>query len=41
MPKKLDRCVAQVMKTGKKESSAYAICNASLNKNKKKPKKKK
>lgn len=37
MPKggKLDRCVASVKKQGKKESSAYAICNASLGKSKK------
>jgi hypothetical protein len=43
MPKKLERCVADVIKTGKSESSAYAICTASLNKakkaNPKKPKK--
>ena len=31
MPKKkLDRCVTAVKKQGKNESSAYAICNASL-----------
>jgi hypothetical protein len=42
MPKKLERCVTQVMATGKTESSAYAICQSSLNKTKKanpKPKK--
>lgn len=32
MPKKLERCVADVMKQGKSESSAYAICQSSLNK---------
>ena len=40
MPKKLDKCVSAVMKQGKSESSAYAICNASLNKDKKTKKKK-
>lgn len=44
MPKKLERCVASVMKQGKSESSAFAICNASINAAKKanqtKPKKK-
>jgi len=43
MPKKLERCVADVIKSMKSESSAYAICTASLNKTKKakpqKPKK--
>ena len=32
MPKKLERCVASVMKTGKKEGNAYAICQASIKK---------
>lgn len=40
MPKKLDSCVKQVKKQGKQESAAYAICNASLNKAKKKKGKK-
>lgn len=35
MPKKLDRCVAAVIKQGKSESSAFAICNASINATKK------
>lgn len=39
MPKKLDRCVKQVQKQGKKESAAYAICNSSLSKSKDKKKK--
>ena len=39
MPKKLERCVSSVIKSGKNKSSAYAICNASLNKAKKKKKK--
>jgi len=30
VPDKLHRCVEQVMKTGKTESQAYAICNAQL-----------
>ena len=32
MPKKLKSCVTQVIKQGKSESSAYAICTASLQK---------
>jgi hypothetical protein len=32
MPDKIHRCVNQVMKQGKTESSAWAICNASLGK---------
>lgn len=32
MPKKLERCVTDVMKQGKNKSSAYAICTASLQK---------
>lgn len=32
MPKKLERCVLDVMKQGKTKSSAYAICTASLQK---------
>ena len=32
MPEKLDRCVKEVMKTGKSKSSAFAICNARLKK---------
>lgn len=39
MPKKLDRCVKKVQKTGKSKSSSYAICNASINKGAKKNKK--
>lgn len=35
MPKKLERCVKQVMKQGKSKSSAWAICTKST-KNKKK-----
>jgi len=35
MPAKLERCVKDVMKQGKNESSAYAICTASINKMKK------
>jgi hypothetical protein len=35
MPAKLDRCVKDVMKQGKNESSAYAICTASINRMKK------
>jgi hypothetical protein len=34
MPKKLDRCVAQVG-MGASERSAYRICNSALNKQKK------
>ena len=37
MPKKLERCVADVIKTGKTKSSAYAICTAAM-KPKPKPK---
>jgi hypothetical protein len=40
MPKKLERCVKKVSKTGKDKSSSYAICNASLAKAKAKKKKK-
>lgn len=36
MPKKLDRCVRKVMKSGKSESSAFAICNDSVRPKKKK-----
>lgn len=32
MPEKLERCVKKVMKTGKSESSAYAICKAQMKK---------
>jgi hypothetical protein len=39
MPKKLERCVKKVQKTGKDKSSSYAICNASLSKAKKGKKK--
>lgn len=35
-PAKLDRCVNKVKKTGKTIASAFAICNASINKSKKK-----
>lgn len=31
MPAKLDRCVEDVKGQGKSESSAFAICNSSLN----------
>jgi len=43
MPKKLDRCIQQVKKSGKNESSAYAICTNSMKKKSKatKPKPKK
>jgi len=34
MPAKLDRCVQKLMKAGKSESSAFAICNAQLKKEK-------
>ena len=30
MPAKLDRCVQQVMRQGKSESQAFAICNAAM-----------
>lgn len=36
---KLDRCVQDVMQQGHDKSSAYAICNASMNKSKKDKKK--
>jgi hypothetical protein len=39
MPKKLERCVKDVSKTGKSKSSSYAICTASLKKAKDKKKK--
>ncbi len=39
MPKKLERCVNDVIKTGKSKGSAYAICTASINKSNKKGKK--
>jgi hypothetical protein len=32
MPAKLERCVKDLIKQGKSESSAYAICTASINK---------
>ncbi len=32
MPKKLDDCVKRLMAEGKNESSAFAICNASISK---------
>lgn len=43
MPKKMDRCIQQVKKSGKNESSAYAICTNALKKAQKatKPKGKK
>jgi len=34
MPAKLDRCVQKLMKQGKSESSAFAICNAQMKKEK-------
>ena len=30
MPKKLERCVADVVKQGRTKSSAYAICTAAM-----------
>ncbi|MGD8305154.1 MAG: hypothetical protein PVF17_00740 [Ignavibacteria bacterium] len=30
MPKKLERCVKEIMKQGKNKESAYAICTAQL-----------
>lgn len=30
MPAKLDRCVEQVMNSGKDQSAAYAICTSSI-----------
>lgn len=39
MPKKLERCVKDVQKTGKDKPSSYAICTASLKKAKDKKKK--
>jgi len=36
MHKKLERCVDKVKKTGKDKSSAYAICQSSLKKKRKK-----
>jgi len=39
MPKKLDRCVSNLMKQGKSKKSAYAICNASIGSAKKTKKK--
>lgn len=36
MPKKLEKCVSKVKQTGKSESSAWAICNKTLKKKKKK-----
>lgn len=36
MPKKLDRCVKKVMAQGHDKSSAFAICQTSLKKKKKK-----
>lgn len=41
MPAKLEKCVKDLMKQGKSESSAYAICQASLKKKKKVKSKKK
>lgn len=40
MPKKLERCVKDVQQKGHDKSSSYAICNASINKGKKKATKK-
>lgn len=34
MPKKKHRCVNKVKKTGKSESSAWAICTTSMKKSK-------
>lgn len=39
MPKKLERCVKDLIKSGQTKGGAYAICNASINKSKKKGKK--
>jgi len=41
MPEKLDRCVKKLMKQGKSKDSAFAICTASVMKDKKKKKGKK
>ncbi len=30
MPKKLERCVADLVKTGKKQGAAYAICQQAM-----------
>lgn len=40
MPKKLERCVTDVMRTGKSKSASYAICTASIMGKKNKTKKK-
>jgi hypothetical protein len=39
MPKKLERCVKDLIKSGQTKGGAYAICNASISKSKKKGKK--
>lgn len=41
MPAKLDRCVKKVKKSGKDTTSAFKICNKSINSKKKKKKRKK
>lgn len=40
MPAKLDRCVRKLMREGKSEDSAWAICRAAMKKKKKGKKKK-
>lgn len=40
MPDKMHRCVADVMKTGKTKSSAYAICTAAMKPKPQKPSRK-
>jgi len=37
MPAKLDRCVQDLMKQGKSRDEAFAICQASLNKEEESP----
>ena len=41
MPKKLERCVKEVKKKSGNKVNAWAVCKASMNKSKKKTKKKK
>lgn len=40
MPEKLERCRKKVQRKGHSKSSAYAICTSSMNKKKKKTKRK-
>ena len=39
MPKKLERCIKSVIKSGKPESNAWAICKSSMGMTKKSKKK--